>query len=67
MLRVKEQRAAIPREFYKMHKMVTITADLMFINGISLLVTFLRKIKFRTVDFVPKRTAKSLAKHLEKY
>ena len=40
VLRVKEQRIAIPREFYKMHKMVTITADVMFINGISFLVNF---------------------------
>ena len=39
---------AIPREFYKMHKMVTITADVMFINGILFLVTFLGKMKFRT-------------------
>ena len=32
VLRVKEQRIAIPKEFYRMHKMVTITADVMFIN-----------------------------------
>ena len=49
-----------------MHKMVTITADVMFINEILCLVTFSRKIKFRTAECVPKRTAKSLAKHLEK-
>ena len=49
-----------------MHKMVTITADVMFINGISFLVTVSRKIKSRTAEFVPKRTAKSLAKHLKK-
>jgi hypothetical protein len=66
VLRVKEQRVAIPREFYKMHKMVTITADVMFINGVLFLVTFSRKIKFRTAEFVPKRTAKSLANHLKK-
>ena len=66
VLRVKEQRVAIPREFYRMHKMVTITADVMFINGIAFLVTLSRKLKFRTVEFVPKRTAKTLAKHLTK-
>ena len=48
VIRVKEQRVAIPREFYKMHKMVTITADVMFINGSLYLATFLRKIKSRT-------------------
>ena len=38
--RFEEHRIAIPREFYKMHKMVTIAADVMFINGILFLVTF---------------------------
>jgi len=38
--------------------MVTITADVMFINGILFLVIFSRKIKFRTAEFVTKRTAK---------
>ena len=31
--RVKEKRVATPMEFYKMHKMVTITVDVIFING----------------------------------
>ena len=39
VVRVKEQRVAIPRDFYKMHKMVTLTADVMFISGIPFLVT----------------------------
>ena len=62
---VKEQRVALPKGFYKIHKMVTVTADVMFVNRILFLVTFLRKTKFRTAEFVPKRTAKSLAKHLK--
>ena len=66
MLRVKEQRVAIPKEFYKMHKIVTITAAVMFINGILFVVTFLRKIKFKTAEYIPKRAAKSPAKHLKK-
>ena len=49
-----------------MHKMVTIVADIMFINEISFLVTFLRKIEFRTAEYVPKRTANSPAEHLKK-
>ena len=67
VLGVKEKQIAIPREFYKIHKTVTITADTMFINGILFLVIFLRKCRFRTAEFAPKRTAKSLAKHLKKY
>ena len=40
VFRVKEQRMAVPRKFFKMHNMVTITAYVMFINGILFLVTF---------------------------
>jgi hypothetical protein len=34
VLRTKEQRITIPREFYRLHKRVTITADVMFVSGI---------------------------------
>jgi hypothetical protein len=47
-LRVKEQQISTPQDFYKLHKIVTITADLMFVNEIAFLVTFSSKIKFRT-------------------
>ena len=40
VLRVKERRVAIPRKFYKMHKMVKNAVDIMFINGFLFLVTF---------------------------
>ena len=63
---VKEHSVAILRGFYKIHKMVTITANVMFINGVLFLVTIPRKIKFRTAEYVLKRTARSLAKHLKK-
>jgi hypothetical protein len=66
ILRVKEQRVAIPNDFYKMHRMMTITADVMFVGGIRFLVTYSRGIKFRTAKFVEKRTAKLLAKILTK-
>ena len=57
---------AIPGDFYKMHKMVTLTADVMFVSGIPFLVTFSRNIKFRTAGCVPRRTAKLLAKSIKK-
>ena len=63
---VKDQRISIPREFYKMHKRVTITADVMFVSGVPFLVTLSRKIKFRTTQFLPKRTARTLADSLTK-
>ena len=64
--RTKEQRVGIPRDFYKLHKMATITADVMFVSGIPFLVTFSRKIKFQTAEFIPKRTAILIAKSLKK-
>ena len=33
VLMTKEQRLAIPIEFYRMHKMGTIIADVLFMNG----------------------------------
>ena len=46
--------------------MVTITADVMFVSGIPFLVTFSRNIKFWTAEFIPKRTARLLAKSHKK-
>ena len=63
-LRTKEQRFGIPRDFYKLHKMFTIMADVMFGSGITFLVTFSRKIKFQTAEFISKRTAILIAKSL---
>ena len=64
--RVKEQRISIPREFYKMHKRVTITADVILVSRVPFLVTLSRKIKFRMNQFLPKRTARTLADSLTK-
>ena len=30
----------IPKDFYQLHKVVTLTADVMFVNGIPFLVNF---------------------------
>ena len=38
--RTKEQRVGIPRDLYKLNKMVTITEDVMLVSGIPFLVTF---------------------------
>ena len=64
LLRTKEKRVGIPRDFYKLHKMVTITDDVIFVSGIPFLVTFSRNIKFWTSGFIPKQTAILLAKSL---
>ena len=49
-----------------MHKRVTITADVMFMSGVPFLVTLTRKIKFRTTQYLPKRTTRTLANSLTK-
>ena len=67
VLKTKEQRVGILRGFYKLHKMVTITADVMFVSGIPFLVMFSRNIKFWTAEFMPKRTARLIAKSFLKY
>ena len=65
-VRTREQRVSIPLDFYHLHKKLTITADVMFVSGLPFLVTFTRKLKLRTAEFVPNWTAKILAKSLKK-
>ena len=64
--RVKVELVEIPRDFYKLHKFVTLTADVMFVCGIPFLVTRSRGIKFYTGEFIPNRKAGQLAKSLRK-
>ena len=66
VLRTKELRVGIPCYFYSVHNMVTIVDDVMFVSEIPFLVMFLRNIKFRTTEFIPKRTARLVAKYLKK-
>jgi hypothetical protein len=60
--RVVMDYVVVPREFMKLHKYVTLVADVMFVNGIAFLVTISRGIKFVTTKHVPTRTAKQLSK-----
>ena len=56
----------IPKDFYELHHFVTLTADVMFVNGIPFLVTCSRDIRMNTVKCLPSRTAKQLSKSLTK-
>ena len=38
----------IPKDFYKLHHFVTLTADIMYVNGVAFLTTLSRKISLRT-------------------
>ena len=57
---------SIPRDFYRLHHFVTLTADVMFVNGLAFFTTLGRDIRFGTAEHVPSRTAKQLAKSLMK-
>ncbi|EJK60825.1 hypothetical protein THAOC_18763, partial [Thalassiosira oceanica] len=64
--RVKAEYIDIPRDFYRLHKFVTLTADVMFVNGLGFLTTFSRDLRFHTAEYVPTRTAKQLSSSLKK-
>ena len=64
--RVVPEYLDIPRDYYRLHHFVTLTADVMFVNGLPFLTTLSRDIRFGTAEHVPSRTAKQLAKSLMK-
>ena len=59
-------RCEIRRDFYRLNKFVTLTADVMFVCGFTFLVTYSRSIKYTTAEFIPNQTAGQLAKCLMK-
>ncbi len=56
----------IPRDFVKMHKYVTLAADVMIVNGLPFLVTSSRGISLVTIEYLPSRTAKRLVHTLRR-
>ena len=61
-----ERKLTITRDFYRLKKFVTLTADVLFVSGIPFLFTFSIKIRMLTVEYVPSCTAKKLANYLSK-
>ena len=55
---------AVPRSLVEQNGIVTMAADVFFVDGTAFLVTLSRRIKFITVEHVPVRTAVSLSKHI---
>ena len=55
-----------PRYFYQLHNFVTLTSDVIFVNGLPFLTTLSLCIRFGTAEHVPYRTAKRLANSLVK-
>ena len=64
--RIEPEYLGIPRDFYRLHHFVTLTADVMFVNGLAFFTTLGRDIRFGTAEHVSSRTAKQLAKSLMK-
>ena len=60
--KVNPEYTDIPRDFYKLHKVVTFTADVMFVNGIAFLATLPQDIRLFTCEHVPSRMAKQLSR-----
>jgi hypothetical protein len=55
----------VPRSLVERHRLVTLAADVFFVDGTAFLMTISRRIKFITSEYVPVRTAKNLAKHID--
>ena len=49
-----EDRVKIPRDWYKLNKFVTLTADAMFVCGLPIFVTLSRKINLVTAEYIPR-------------
>ena len=55
----------VPRSLVEQNKIVTLAADVFFVDGTGFLTTVSRRIKFITAEHVPVRTAKCLSKHID--
>ena len=64
--RVEMEYLEIPCNYYMLQKFVTLTADVMFVNGIPFLTTLSRKIRLVTAEYLPTWMAKQLGSLLTK-
>ena len=47
----------MPWDFMRLHKFVTLAANIMFVNSIPFLLTRSRGIQLTTIEFLPRRAA----------
>ena len=64
--RVVPEYLETPQDFYRLRHFFTLTADVMFVNGIPFFTTLSRDIRFGTAENVPSCTANDLDKSLMK-
>ena len=57
---------AVPKLVIDRNKMVTLAADVFFVEGPRFLMTVSRNIKFITAECVATRTAKNLSIHMDR-
>ena len=55
-----------PDDFHSLHHSVTLTVDVMIVNGVSFLITLLRRIKLYTAEHIPNCTLPVFANSLRK-
>ena len=56
---------AVPCSLVKWNRIITMAADVFFVDGTAFLITLSRNVKFITAEHTPVRTAKALVKHIE--
>ena len=64
--RVKTESLSIPDDYRRLHHFFTLTADVMFFNGVVYLVNLSRKIILITAEHIPSRIAKQIGSYLMK-
>ena len=64
---VVEKYVAIPRDFVVRNKMITLLADVFFVNGIAFLLSLSHGIKFMTIEHTPSCIVKQLTTHLKRF
>ena len=55
----------IPKEILQLHKTVSVTTDLMFVNKMTFLVSIFRHVKFTMIQYIGKRVTGNISKSLE--
>ena len=57
---------SIPRSLVETNRIITLAADVFFVDGTPFLLTVARRLKFVTAAHVPVRTALNLSKHMSR-
>jgi hypothetical protein len=63
---IEEGGVNIPDDFHRLHRFVTLVADVFFVDGVAFLMTLSRRIRLTTVEHIPARRASVLADSLKK-